>query len=485
LLRNCVAIDIGASSGRVILGVYNGDKLELKEIHRFYNGIVPIRGYDCWEIDRLFDEIIIGLNILKEKSIIPDTIAVDTWGVDYILIDKEGERVGLPIAYRDHRTDSAIEDFSKLIPMDLLYNESGIQFMQFNTLFQLYAHKNEKPEELNQANSLLFVPDYFNYLLSGKIVNEYSEASTSQLLNAKTKFWSSKILEKLDINSNLFNEIVMPGTIIGELTPKLKSELGFDKTVVVASGSHDTASAVVSSPFHGENCAFLSSGTWSLLGCELDSPIATEEALKANYTNEGGANNKILFLTNIMGMWLIQECMKGFVPPITYKQLDEVVKSVTPFRSVIDVTDMRFLNPKDMMKEIVAYCEESDQSVPVTPGQFGRCIFDSLALSYKKSLEGMESITGKKIEQLSIIGGGCKNSLLNQLTADLTGIKVTAGPIEATAIGNIMMQLKALEEIESEEEIATLVRNSFEITEFIPSTNFSEVDKVLELSSLI
>ncbi|MBN2652057.1 MAG: rhamnulokinase [Spirochaetales bacterium] len=467
-MTTCIAIDFGASSGRVISAKFDGEKIILDEIHRFYNGIYNIDGVDCWDYEKLFGEVITGLKKVKQLGIKPSSVGVDTWGVDFVLIDEAGNLIGKPVAYRDHRTDYSIAEYDEAFSLKKLYKKTGIQQMQFNTIFQLFALSKLDKKQLDCADKILLVPDYFHYLLSGKKLNEYTQASTSSLIDAATMAWDTGLISELGINPQLFCEIARPGRIIGELKDSIIEETGLTGVKVVLPAAHDTASAVVAAPNASENSVFISSGTWSILGAQLDSPICTEEAMRLGYTNEGGADGKILFMTNIMGMWLIQECMKIFEPKIDYHQLDAMIQEVNTDCAIIDVKDQRFLNPKNMVEEIKNYCKESGQQIPQSPGEIGKVIFQSLAISYAQAIKDFEKITGRTINEINIIGGGCQNNYLNQLTADLTNCKVTAGPIEATAIGNVITQLQGLNKIKDIQDAKKIITNSFEVTIFTP-----------------
>ncbi len=467
-----LAFDLGASSGRAILGKLENNKLELLEVHRFNNQMTLIHGSYFWNIFSLFDELKTGLKkCIAGHKMTPASVGVDTWGVDYALLSPEGNLVGLPFAYRDHRTDSAMEEFFKILPKIETYRLSGIQFMQFNTLFQLFASVQKNYSGLQIANSLLFTPDVLNYFFTGIKKNEYTIASTSQLLKPGMPQWETKLFEAGEIPENLPEELVQPGTVIGNLLPEISEQTGSGEIPCVAVASHDTASAIVSVPAEGDNWAYLSSGTWSLLGIESPVPIVSDQTLEMNFTNEGGVDGTTRFLKNIMGMWLIQECKRIWddEKEISWNEIVDLSNQVEPFRSLINPDDPMFLNPRNMSDSIVRFCENTNQPVPQTKGEIARCIYDSLALKYKFTIKQIESVTGNKIEKLHIIGGGANNEMMNQLTADATGIQVFAGPVEATAIGNIMMQAKAMRAVNSLSEIREIVRNSFKVVQYIPS----------------
>ncbi len=468
---NFLAFDIGASSGRAILGKLTNNQLELVEIHRFKNQMCKLNGSYFWNIFSLFDELKTGLKkCIADYKIQPDSIGIDTWGVDYSLVSAEGQLVGLPYAYRDHRTDNSMEDFFRLMSKKETYLLSGIQFMQFNTLFQLFSSVQQNYSGLKIAESMLFTPDALNYLFTGIKRNEYTIASTSQLLKPGKAEWESKIFEAAGIPIYLTEEIIQPGTILGELLPEVLDETGSPAIPCVAVAGHDTASAVVSVPAIGENWAYLSSGTWSLLGIESPVPLVSEKTLEMNFTNEGGVEGTTRFLKNIMGMWLIQECKRIWDEEgeLDWQQIVDLSNEIEPFKCFINPDDSMFLNPGNMPVAIQDFCAKTNQQVPVTKGEIARCIYDSLVLKYKFTLKQIELVTGNQIEKLHIIGGGAHNVMMNQLTADATGIPVFAGPTEATAIGNIMLQAKAMGKVNSLTDIREIVRNSFEVKEYTP-----------------
>jgi rhamnulokinase len=467
-----LAFDLGASGGRAILGILENKKLDLVEVHRFKNQMLHIHGTYYWNIFSLFDELKTGLKkCISEHGIQPESIGTDTWGVDYALLNKEGQVVGLPFAYRDHRTDKAMEDFFNILPPKETYLLSGIQFLQFNTLFQLFSSVQVDFPGLKIADRLLFTPDCLNYLFTGKKKIEYTIASTSQLLKPGKAEWEPRLFEAAGIPVNLMEEIVQPGTEIGKVLPEIMEETGCNEIPCIAVASHDTASAVVSVPAKGQNWAYLSSGTWSLLGIESDVPLVSEKTLEMNFTNEGGVDGTTRFLKNIMGMWLIQECKRIWdeEKELDWQEIVDLSKQVEGFQCLINPDDPMFLNPGNMPKAIQEYCTKTGQFVPQTKGEIARCIYDSLVLKYKFTIKQIESVTGKKIEKLHIIGGGAHNKMLNQLTANALGVPVFAGPTEATAIGNIMLQAKAVGAVNSLAEIREIIFNSFDVTEYPPS----------------
>ncbi len=477
-----LAFDLGASSGRAILGTLENNELRLEEVHRFKNQMTQIHDNFYWDIFNLFDELKTGLKkCIADFGIQPDSIGIDTWGVDYALVSPEGSFVGLPYAYRDHRTDHSMEDFFQRFSKKRTYLLSGIQFLQFNTLFQLFASVTTNDQVLKKAESLLFIPDALSYLFTGVKRNEYTIASTSQLLKPGKAEWEEKLFEAAGIPKNLVEEIILPGNILGTIFPEIKKETGSAEIPCIAVAGHDTASAVVSVPAEGENWAYLSSGTWSLLGIESKEPLVTEQALAMNFTNEGGVEGTTRFLKNIMGMWLIQECKRIWdeEEEVEWQQIVDLCGQAKPFTSLINPDDPMFLNPGNMPKAIQDYCKKTGQSVPEGKGEIARCVYESLVLKYKLTVQQIESITGKKIERLHIIGGGAHNEMMNQLTADALGIPVYAGPTEATAIGNVMLQAKALGKVSSLAEIRKIVRKSFDVVTCLPLPKH-DWDKVFE-----
>ncbi len=466
-----LAFDLGASGGRAIAGILDNGKLELRELHRFKNQMTYIHGSYYWNIFSLFDELKKGLKkCISDYQIKPQSIGVDTWGVDYSLITGQGELVGLPYAYRDHRTDGIMDEFFSVLPREDTYFLTGIQFMQLNTLFQLYASVKQGYSGLKIADHLLFTPDTLNYLFTGIKKNEYTIASTSQLLKPGEAEWESRLFKAAGIPEKLQGEIVQPGTILGKVVPEISEETGCGDILCVAVASHDTASAVVSVPAQEGNWAFLSSGTWSLLGIESPVPLVSKKSLDMNFTNEGGAEGTIRFLKNIMGLWLIQECKRIWdnETELSWQDIVNLSLQVKPFKCLINPDDDMFLNPGNMPDAIVKYCKATGQPVPENKGEVARCIYESLVLKYRYTINNIENITGKKIEKLHIIGGGAYNEMLNQLTANAVGIPVIAGPTEATAIGNIMMQAKALGVVNSVSEIREIVSNSVDVITYVP-----------------
>ncbi|YCA45159.1 rhamnulokinase [Bacillus sp. JZ8] len=463
----CLAVDIGASSGRLIASYLENGQLKLNEIHRFENKIVRKDDQFCWELDRLFLEIKKGIKKCQGKGLKPESIGIDTWAVDFILLDENEKPLTNSVAYRDPRTDGMMDEVFKIIMKERLYLETGIQFQKFNTIYQLYSIKQNNPEILDKAASFLMIPDYFNYLLTGKKANEYTNATSTQLVNAFTKKWDDEILDQLGIKKEIFQEIHNPKTVLGTLKEDLVEEFGFDMKVILPA-THDTGSAVISVPELDETI-YISSGTWSLIGVENYFPICITKALDYNFTNEGGIDYRYRFLKNIMGLWMIQEVKRNYQDQYSFAELVDLARQVQEFTSTVNVDDPRFLKPENMIEEIQRYCQETNQAIPTTPGEVAKCVYDSLVCSYQQAINQIEEIFERKFEKINVIGGGCQNEMLNQLIADTTKKVVYAGPIEATAIGNIMSQLMAVRKIEDINEARTIIKHSFEVKKFSPS----------------
>ncbi|WP_294590565.1 rhamnulokinase family protein [uncultured Bacteroides sp.] len=456
-MNTYLAVDFGGGSGRVMAGSIDQGVLKLEEVYRFPNRQVRMGNHIYWDFLSLFEEMKNGLRqaVLKGYSI--KSIGIDTWGVDFGLIDKAGNLLGNPVCYRDSRTDGLPEELFDETELPAHYAQTGIQMMSINTLFQLYSMKKVDDAQLKVADRLLFMPDLFSYYLTGVANNEYCIASTSELLDARTRTWNHALIEKIGLPQHLFGEIVMPGTVRGKLKPEICEEIGLPEEVeVIAVGSHDTSSAVYAVPVTKCNCsAFLSSGTWSLLGVEVPQPILTEDARNAGFTNEGGVGGKIRFLQNITGLWMLQ-CLisqwkeRGEETDYEYLIISAEAADIS---SVIDVDDKSFQNPMDMETAIADYCREYGLQVPDSQGEYVRCVLQSLAQRYKRGIEQLNSLIPHPVEQLHIVGGGCRNRLLNRLTAEALGIPVYAGPVEATAIGNILVQALTKGDIKSRDEI--------------------------------
>ncbi len=456
-----LAVDFGAGSGRVIAGSIRQSTLILEEVHRFPNRHIRLGKHLYWDFLSLFEEMKNGIRqaVLKGYSI--KSIGIDTWGVDFGLIDKNGNLLGNPVCYRDERTEGLPEELFDAASLPVHYAEAGIQVMPINTLYQLYSMKKSDDTRLEVADKLLFMPDLFSYYLTGVANNEYSIASTSELLDARTRSWNRALIDRLSLPQHIFGEIVMPGTIRGKVKREIREELGLsEEAEVIAVGSHDTASAVFAVPStENRQNAFLSSGTWSLLGIETERPILSEEARKAGFTNEGGVGGKIRFLQNITGLWMLQKLIAQWSERGEQTDYDFLITAAeeTSIASVIDVDDKAFQNPADMEIAIADYCQTRHLQIPVSQGEYVRCILQSLARRYKLAVEQLNRLISKPIEELHIVGGGCKNRLLNRLTAEALGIPVYAGPVEATAIGNILVQALTKGDIESRNEIKEFI----------------------------
>lgn len=476
-MLNLLAFDYGASSGRVILGKFDGKQLSLEEVNRFPNEPVMVGDNLYWDVLRLYHEMKQG--ILKcvaggNKEIA--SIGIDTWGVDFGLLDASGKLLGNPFHYRDINTEGMIEEACRIVPKRGIYEQTGIQFMKFNTLYQLLSLKINNSPLLERTSTMLFMPDLFRYFLTGEKSSEYSIASTSQMFNPRTNQWSQFLLEKLGISRKILTEIIDSGTIAGKIRGSVASELNIGTIPVVAVAEHDTASAVGSVPAVQERYAYLSSGTWSLLGAESQKPVINDITYNLDYTNEGGFNRAITLLKNIMGLWIYQECKRTWDKddrPMSFDALEEGALKSTPFMTFIDPDDGSFYHPGNMPDKILEYCRRTGQKIPATKPEIVRCIMESLAFKYKMVLEGLEEIVGYTIPVLHIVGGGCKNAMLSQFTANAIARPVISGPVEATAIGNLLAQLIALGEIRDLAEGRQMIRNSFSTREYLPTDNLS------------
>ncbi|WFR55183.1 rhamnulokinase [Anaerocolumna sp. AGMB13025] len=460
-----LAVDIGASSGRHILGCLEDGKITLEEIYRFENGMVKKDGYLCWELDRLFGEIVNGLKKCREIGKIPTSMGIDTWAVDFVLLDSKNQILGNTVGYRDKRTNGMDKKVYEVINEDELYSRTGIQKQIFNTIYQLMAVKTEHPEDLKLAESFLMIPDYFNYLLTGNKRNEYTNATTTQLVSPVTKDWDMDLIETLGYNKTMFHTISMPGTLIGNFTEQMKEAVGFDCEVILPA-THDTGSAVLAVPANDEDYLYISSGTWSLMGIERKEADSSMVSKAANFTNEGGYDYRFRYLKNIMGLWMIQSVRHELKDAYSFARLCELAKETDGFNSKLDVNDDVFLSPDNMVEAIKTYCKETNQKVPSTVGELAACIYNSLAMSYAETVEEIEKITGKPYSRIHIVGGGANADYLNELTAKYTNKAVYAGPTEATAIGNILAQMLKAKEFVSLEDARNGVFQSFSIKEF-------------------
>jgi rhamnulokinase len=466
--HNYVACDLGAESCRVILGTLTDERLVIEEIHRFPNGPITVLGTMRWDVLRIFDELKTGLQRVAAGGHRIESISTDSWGVDYVHVRGQEPMLTPPYHYRDNRTDGAVERAS-FVPADLTYSETGIEFLQINTLYQLLDDLERRPEILELSEHFLCVGDYFNYLLSGVSYAEESLASTTQLYNPVQRRWSQRLIERFHLPGRVFPRVVPSGTKLGPLVPSIADEVGLQDTQVVASCSHDTAAAVAAVPTESEDWAYNSSGTWSLLGIEAPKPIIDARSREYNFSNEMGYGGAVLFLKNIVGLWVVQECRREWAREgheYTYDQLTEMAEAAEPLKSLIDPRDPRFAKPCDMPRNIATYCRETKQIPPETPGETIRCALESLALLYHKTLQEVYAVTGRKIKHLHIVGGGSRNQLLNQLSANACQVTVVAGPTEATAIGNILIQAIAMGHLGSLEDVRRVVRRSFPVTQY-------------------
>lgn len=468
---NYLAIDLGASSGRGIIGWIDGEKIHLKEISRFTNDPVKVNGRLYWDILRIFHEIkgAIRQTLLAGNDI--TSIGIDTWGVSYGFVNSAGHLVSNPVHYRDVRTDGVIEKVEELLSVEDLYKVTGIQSIDFNTIYQLYAENNEQSASIANADKLLFIPDLLNYFLTGKMLTEYTIASTGAILDAKKRNLSEDILNKFGIRADLFAPITMPGNYIGKLLPEVIEDVGNTEAVVVNVAAHDTASAVIAVPTQENEYIYISSGTWSLMGTELEEPLINEDSCQMNYTNEGGYNGKIRFLKNIMGLWLIQESRRQWKregKDYSFSDLEKAAREAKEFTCFIDPDDKRFSTPGNLPRRIAEYCRETNQKIPTGIGEIVRCIYESLALKYRYTAEGLCKLTSISPKAINIVGGGSQDKLLNQMTANACGMKVIAGPTEATAIGNIVVQAIAAGEIKDIQHARTVISNSFETIVYDP-----------------
>ena len=468
-----LAFDLGAGSGRAVLGILEEGKLRIREVSRFPNRMLRLGGHYHWNIYSLFEKLRDAMaEVSRDPSGPPASVAVDTWGVDFCLFAGDGSLLGLPFAYRDLRTQGMPDLFFEKIPARRVYEKTGIQTMAINTLFQLYSMVREGSPLLEAARSLLMMPEALSYFLSGVQGSERTIASTSQIFNPGLGAWDPELVEILGIRPGLLVEVGEPGRVLGPLAEDLAEETGLKGTAVVAGAGHDTAAAVAAVPAEGDDWAYISCGTWSLIGVELDEPLLTEAAFRMNFTNEGGVAGKIRFLKNVSGLWLLQECRRAWGDP-SWDKLVEEARLAEPFLVFLDPDWEGFLNPPDMPAAIREFCGETGQETPSYRGGIVRAILESLALKYRIVLEGLEEVLGRKIGRLHLVGGGARNELLCRFTANATGLPVTAGPYEATSIGNLLVQAMALGRVKDLEEIRKVVRESFPLVSFEPRDVFS------------
>jgi rhamnulokinase len=487
--KNYVALDLGAESGRSVLGTLEDGRLSLGERHRFANPTGRMRGQLCWNVLAQWEEIKTGIRKAAAGDTHPGSaddsrrpaihgIGIDTWGVDFGLIGADGDILGYPVHYRDSRTDGMFDRAFAKVSKERIFDATGIQFMQINSLYQLLAMRETKPHLLDAAATLLFMPDLFNYLLTGERKAEFSIATTSQMYDPRKKAWAADVLNALDLPTRILPEIVPCGTVIGHVSRHVAEECNVGRVPVIATAGHDTAAAVAAVPAEpaskpGE-WAYISSGTWSLMGVELNEPVINEKSLAYNYTNEGGVGGTFRFLKNIMGLWLVQECRRHFAREgheHSYGELTSMAARSKGFQAVIDPDHKPFLSPGDMPRKIEQFCKDTKQRCPNTRGDYVRTCLESLALTYRKTLAALEDVLGRRIEVIYIVGGGSQNELLNQMTADACDRSVVAGPIEATAIGNILVQAMATGDVKSLADARRIVRESFPVKRYEPSSS--------------
>jgi rhamnulokinase len=470
--RNLLAFDLGAESGRALLGRFDGHRLTLEEKHRFANPNGRINGHLHWNLLAQWEELKTGLRRATAEGAMVHSIGVDTWGIDFGLLDRNGDLLANPYMYRDSQTDGMMERAFAKVPRAKIFESTGIQFMQLNTLYQIVAMAERKSPLLDCAQTMLFMPDLFNYLFTGERVAEFSIATTSQMYDPRNMDWARAMLEQLGLPTHFLPKIVPSGTRLGNVRSEVTTECGVSSAIpVIAPGCHDTASAVAAVPAGGNDWCYISSGTWSLMGVEIDAPIINERSLKLNYTNEGGVSGNFRFLKNIMGLWLVQECRREFQKqgqPFGYAELTRLAAVATPFKALIDPDHAPFVAPGGILAKISDFCGKSRQTTPQSPGEFVRACLESLALTYRRTLEGLEDVLGRKIAVIHIVGGGTQNELLNQMTADACKRPVVAGPIEATAIGNMLVQAIALGDITDLNQGRAIVKNSFDVKRYEP-----------------
>lgn len=467
-----LAFDFGAENGRAILGTLDKKTLKLEEIHRFSNRQILESGHIHWDIQYLINELKRGLTASAQRGHRElQGVGIDTWGVDFGLIGKNNQILENPFAYRDSRTEGMMERAFQMMSKEEMYSLSGIQFMPFNSVFQLLSLVETKSPVLRDCETLLFMPDIFNFLLTGQKYSEYTITSTSQLLNAEKKEWEPEVFRRLGLPLTIMAPIIQPGTVVGRLLEDIVSETGVLATDVIAPACHDTASAVAAVPAQSENWAYLSSGTWSLLGVEVQKPIINKDSFQSNFTNEGGISGTIRFLRNTMGLWLLQRCLKDWRKEgesVSYEELDELTSEAEAFKRIIDPDDLLFLNPPHMPEAISEFCRKTDQPLPKKKPEFIRCIFESLAMKYCFLLDKIETIRKEPVDVLHVVGGGTQNEVLNQFSANATGLPVLAGPVEATAAGNIIIQAMAKKEIEDVDEGRETIARSFSLKHYEP-----------------
>ncbi len=466
-----LAIDIGASSGRHILGWVEGGRIHLEEVYRFENRLVEKEGHLCWEMERLWQNVLAGLKACKASGRVPATLGIDTWAVDFVLLDGAGQIIGDTVAYRDGRTTGERERLAAVLPFAEHYARTGIQYQPFNTVYQITALQREHLEQLAAARTFLMVPDYLNYRLTGVAANEYTNASTTALVGAASRDWDDELIARLGLPREIFQPIRMPGTALGGLTAAVQAEVGFDCTVLLPA-THDTGSAYLAVPARDEDAVYLSSGTWSLLGVENRAPITTAESAAANFTNEGGYGGSYRYLKNIMGLWMIQSVRRelgerdGVRPG--FPELIAAARASAGYPGLVDADDPRFLAPASMIGEVTAACKEAGYPAPASTGEVMQAIYNALADDYRRAVATLQDLTGRRYTSVNIVGGGSQDGYLNQMTANATGLPVYAGPTEGTALGNLMVQFIAAGEYAGLQAARNAIKESFEIQEVLP-----------------
>lgn len=485
--KRVLAFDFGASSGRAIIAEFDGERITLNEVHRFLNEPVSVGGTVYWDVLRLFHEIKQGLLKAKQSGGF-DSIGIDTWGVDFGLIAKDGKLIENPVHYRDARNFGMVDEAAKYMSKDEMYDRTGIQFMDFNSVFQLLSLRLNREYMLDAADKILFMPDLFNYMLTGEMHAEYSIATTSQMVNIDTKSWDDKLLSALRIPQRLLCDIVPSGTKAGMLTDEICSELGLEKVPVIAVCGHDTQSAVTAVPNENKDFVFISSGTWSLFGTELDKPIINDKSKKMNVTNEGGYGFTTAFLKNICGLWLIQESRRQWMregQEYSYAELEKLALACEGFKCFIDPDSPEFGVMGDIPGRVREYCRRTGQYVPETVGEVVRCIYESLALKYRLTFDGIRDCTGKEYGSINVVGGGVKDGLLSQMTADACNVNVYAGPVEATVLGNVAVQLMASGDIKDIAEARRIISSSFELKSYAPEDTAEWESAYIKFKNLV
>jgi rhamnulokinase len=469
--KKLLAYDLGAESGRALLGLFDGTRLRLEVIHRFANG--PVRTLDTlhWDVLHLWTEMLNGLRRCAAEHGGPDSVGVDTWGVDFALLGRNGTLLGNPRHYRDPHTEGTLEAAFARVSRQEIFRQTGLQFMRFNTLYQLLALQRDRSPLLDVAETLLFIPDLFHYFFTGIKVNEYTDASTSQMLDPTSRSWAYGLVKAFGLPTNILGTLTAPGTVLGPVRSAVAAETGVVSMPVIAPASHDTAAAVAAVPATEPSWAYISSGTWSLMGAELPGPLISEQVQRYNFTNEGGVGGTVRFLKNIMGLWLVQECRRAWEragKAYSYDELTRLAEAAPPFVSLVDPDDSAFLLPPSMPDALGGFCHRTGQPAPVEPGAVVRCTLESLALRYRWVLERLEELLAKRLEVIHIVGGGCHNTLLCQFAADACNRPVVAGPVEATAAGNVLTQALGLRLLGSLAEGREVIRRSFDVATYTP-----------------